>query len=121
MNYQPPVKNIELELESITPFQSLVPLVHDTTTPKNVLETISLFDPNSVEPLLFKRVLIHKDTNSIFGSVSGTDVQTELQNKYGIQVPVIECRFKTVGTHEITFEYQGNKIPCTIIIEPQLS
>jgi ribosomal protein L9 len=122
-----PVKESETILEPITPAVVYVPYTEKSTGALESVENDVLMTDQDIRTklatitLVFSRVLIHQDTDKIFGSVNAADIQTELQEKYGIELDKesIDCRLKTIGNHKVTMQVGGIPVEVAININPQ--
>ena len=98
-----PVSTLDLKLEQITPAFEKVPYQEFIRNTEDNTSDEALKNKLSSIKLSFKRILVHKDSNKIFGSVSAQDIQQEL-NKMGIPIDIdrIQCRIKNIGDHLVS-------------------
>lgn len=129
-NWTLPVSSLDLKLETITPAVERVPYqeIQATTNNNNKNNAASslFIDQNEVKEqlkstmLVFKRILVHEDSDKIFGSVSGQDIQQELSTMgIPIDTEMIQCRLKTVGDHSVPLKFGNEEIELLVRIEPE--
>jgi ribosomal protein L9 len=125
-DWTPPARETEEELEMITPAIVHVPYVESMEMNTQQQREIFMTDQDirnklATTTLVFQRVLIHQDTDKIFGSVNALDVAEELKEQFGIELEkeAIDCRLKTIGNHQVNVKVGDASVQLAIVINPQ--